>query len=128
MESIFKCIIVENDAHRKCLKDTVERFGFIAFYADSEASALRIIKKEKIDLIFMDTMMAELDGIKLTEKIRNSGHEYANVPIVAVTCESENEDQKEWFEAGMNDSVVKPYGAYEVAEVIGRFCHLHNAL
>ena len=129
MECIFKCIIVEDDQESmKSLKDIMERFGFIAFSANNETSALEIIQKEKIDLIFLDTAMAGLNGIELIGKIRNSGNGYASVPIVAVTSCSEKGDRGKCLETGINDCVTKPYGAYEVAEVIGRFCHQHNTL
>jgi CheY-like chemotaxis protein len=129
MECLFKCVIIEDDQESVLsLKNIVERFGFIAFSANSAASTLEIMKKEKIDLVFMDTRMAGLDGIELIGKIRNSGDGYADVPIVAVTSCSKKKDREKCLETGLNDCVVKPYGAYEVAEVIGRFCHLPKTL
>nr|MCR5312007.1 response regulator [Lachnospiraceae bacterium] len=61
------------------------------------------------DLIFMDHMMPEMDGVETVKKIRvlNVGNSGA-VPIVALTANAVKGVEAEFLEAGMNDALFKP--------------------
>ena len=67
-----------------------------------------MVGKKHYDLIFMDHMMPELDGIETTRIIRRFHEEYDNVPIIALTANVMEESQAMFLVEGMNDFVAKP--------------------
>ena len=76
--------------------------------ASGGMQAIEMIEKKHYDLIFMDHMMPELDGIETTRIIRRFHEDYDNVPIVALTANVMEETQAMFLVEGMNDFVAKP--------------------
>lgn len=76
--------------------------------ASSGRQAIEMVGKKHYDLIFMDHMMPELDGIETTRIIRRFHEEYDNVPIIALTANVMEESQAMFLVEGMNDFVAKP--------------------
>jgi len=78
--------------------------------ADSGQRAIDFIKnKNEYDLIFMDHLMPIMDGIETVKIIRDMGSEYAkNVPIVALTANTEPGNEKVFLENGFSDFISKP--------------------
>ena len=80
------------------------------FTAYTGAEALEIVRRENIQLILMDIMMPELDGIAATAKIR----EESNVPIIFLTAKSETSDKILGLNIGADDYITKPFDPVEV--------------
>ena len=76
--------------------------------AGSGKQAIEMIGKKHYDLILMDHMMPELDGIETTHIIRHFHEDYDNVPIIALTANVMEEMRAKFLAAGMNDFVAKP--------------------
>ncbi|MCM1216823.1 MAG: PocR ligand-binding domain-containing protein [Lachnospiraceae bacterium] len=76
--------------------------------ASSGKEALEMIEKKHYDLIFMDHMMPELDGIETTRIIRRFHEDYDSVPIIALTANVMEEVRAMFLVEGMNDFVAKP--------------------
>lgn len=76
--------------------------------ASSGIQAIEMIEKKHYDLIFMDHMMPELDGIETTRIIRRFHEDYDTVPIIALTANVMEETQAMFLVEGMNDFVAKP--------------------
>jgi len=70
--------------------------------------ALEMIEKKKYDLIFMDHMMPEIDGVETTRIIRRLYPSYNNVPIIALTANAMDGTKEMFLQEGMNDFVAKP--------------------
>ena len=70
--------------------------------------ALDMIENKHYDLVFMDHMMPEMDGIETTQMIRRYHEEYDDVPIIALTANVMEEMQSIFLVNGMNDFVAKP--------------------
>ena len=70
--------------------------------------AVEMISKKKYDLIFMDHMMPELDGVETTHIIRRFHKEYDSVPIIALTANAVDGVKEMFLNEGMNDFVAKP--------------------
>jgi signal transduction histidine kinase/AmiR/NasT family two-component response regulator len=80
------------------------------------------------DLILMDIMMPELDGIEATKRIRNMTRADAKiVPIVALSANTYAEDIRVSREAGMDDHLAKPIDVERLYEVITRLKKLYDA-
>ena len=76
--------------------------------ASGGKQAIEMVGKKHYDLIFMDHMMPELDGIETTRIIRRFHEEYDNVPIIALTANVMEESRAMFLVEGMNDFVAKP--------------------
>ncbi len=74
----------------------------------SGKSCIEKIQKEKYDIIFMDHMMPEMDGIETTRLIRRMIPEYEKVPIIAFTANVVTETRTMFYEEGMSDFIGKP--------------------
>ena len=104
----------------------------------SGAEAIEIIKRQNFDLVFMDHMMPDMDGIETTEIIRtweNESNEDADdmpdntkksekrqrVPIVALTANAVSGMKEMFIEKGFNDFLAKPIDISKLDEVLGRW-------
>ncbi len=76
--------------------------------ASGGRQAIEMISKKHYDLVFMDHMMPELDGIETTRIIRRLHEEYDSVPIIALTANVMEETRAMFLVEGMNDFVAKP--------------------
>ena len=84
--------------------------GYATQKAYNGIEAVEAVKRGGIDLILMDIMMPELDGIRATAKLRESG----NVPIILLTAKSEDTDKVLGLNIGADDYVTKPFNPIEV--------------
>lgn len=70
--------------------------------------AVKLIVRNKCDLVFMDIQMPVLDGLTATREIRNCNKSFSTVPIIALTTAVHPEDVARYEEAGMNGVLPKP--------------------
>ena len=105
---MLKILIVEDEVSiRTIIKKYLSKFDIECIEAENGKKGLEVFEKNKdsIDLIIMDVMMPEMDGIECTREIRK----LSNVPIIILTAKSEDEDEIEGLEVGANDFVTKPF-------------------
>ncbi len=74
----------------------------------SGREAIEKISEFKYDLVLMDHMMPELDGVETTHIIRRFHEEYNDVPIIALTANAVDGTKEMFMKEGMNDFVAKP--------------------
>lgn len=101
-------IVDDNQINLTVAEGLLEPLKMHVDTASSGSEALKMISSIKYDLILMDHMMPEMDGVETTRIIRNSHHEYDNVPIVALTANVISGVKEMFLKAGMNDFVPKP--------------------
>jgi CheY-like chemotaxis protein len=89
--------------------------GFLATHnikADTALSgkrAIECVQEKRYDIVFMDHMMPEMDGIEATQHIRElNGVRYKNMPIIALSANAVSGAREAFLEAGMNDFISKP--------------------
>ena len=80
------------------------------FEAYTGKQALEVVKNTDIQLILLDIMMPELDGIAVTAKLR----ETSNIPIILLTAKSESADKVLGLNIGADDYITKPFDPMEV--------------
>tara|TARA_R110000868_G_scaffold189695_2_gene433108 strand:- start:156570 stop:158441 length:1872 start_codon:yes stop_codon:yes gene_type:complete len=120
-------LIVDDDPlNRRLLQKIVERDGHTAILAVDGNDAIACLQKNDIDLIFMDVMMPNKDGVEATSDIRKMDNEKANTPIFAVTAFIHKENEDVCRNAGMNGFLSKPFNTDDVAKIIHDFTQLNN--
>jgi CheY-like chemotaxis protein len=85
---------------------------------NSGLMAIELIKKRDYDIVFMDHMMPELDGIKTTARIREMGGKYEVLPIVALTANAIQGVREMFLANGFNDFLSKPVNTGELVRIL----------
>ena len=80
------------------------------FEAYTGKQALEVVKNHDIQLVLLDIMMPEMDGIAVTAKLRES----SNIPIILLTAKSESADKVLGLNTGADDYITKPFDPMEV--------------
>ena len=94
----------------KGMKFNLENEGYEVECAYDGAAALELAREGRFDLIILDVMMPEMDGLEACMKIR----EFSNVPIIMLTAKSEDADKLMGFESGADDYLTKPFNILEL--------------
>ncbi len=92
------------------LKIYLSSDGHDIFVAHTGRQALDCIRENQIDLVLMDIMMPEMDGIEATAKLR----EDYNIPVILLTAKSEGTDKVLGLNIGADDYVTKPFDPVEL--------------
>jgi len=90
-------------------------------------AAIEKIKNTKYDIVFMDHMMPELDGIETTRIIRKIPGEYfETLPIIALTANAMSGTRNLFLKNGMNDLLTKPIEMQKLNEILDRWLPSHK--
>ena len=84
--------------------------GYKVLKAYDGEEALKVLDREKVDLLIIDVMMPKLDGIRATLKIR----EKKNMPIIILSAKSEDADKILGLNVGADDYMTKPFSPSEL--------------
>ena len=84
--------------------------GYRVLEAYSGVQALELMARERVDLVLMDIMMPEMDGLSAVAKIR----ETSNVPVLFLSAKSEDTDKILGLNIGADDYITKPFNPVEV--------------
>jgi signal transduction histidine kinase/DNA-binding response OmpR family regulator/CHASE3 domain sensor protein len=105
-----KILLAEDDARNIfALAHVLEPKGIELVLARNGVECVDILaQREDIDLVLMDIMMPELDGLGATRQIRAKGGRWAKLPIIALTAKAMPDDQERCIAAGANDYIPKP--------------------
>ena len=107
----MKILVVDDEKTLvKGIKFNLENEGYQVECAYDGAAAVELARNGKFDLIILDLMMPELDGLEACMRIR----EFSNVPIIMLTAKSEDADKLMGFECGADDYVTKPFNILEL--------------
>ena len=87
---------------------TQEGYEVLKAYDGDEA--IKVLKRNEVDLLIMDVMMPRLDGIRATLKIR----ENMNLPIIILSAKSEDADKILGLNIGADDYITKPFNPLEL--------------
>lgn len=103
-------LLVEDDVRNIfALSSALERQGLSITVARNGREALEVLSDSPaVDMILMDLMMPEMDGLEATKRIRELQPPVSKTPIIALTARAMQHDQHECVAAGANDYVSKP--------------------
>lgn len=101
-------IVDDNTVNLTVAKGLLEPLNMKIDVADGATETIEKVKRMKYDIIFMDHMMPEVDGVETTHIIRRLIPGYSDVPIIALTANAVNGTREMFLREGMNDFVAKP--------------------
>jgi two-component system OmpR family response regulator len=110
--SLGKILVVDDEPSIVDSVATVLRYeGFEVDVAHTGRSALQKAQEGRFDLIVLDVMLPDLDGLEVTRRIRSDG---LDVPVLFLTAKSDVEDRVAGLTVGGDDYVAKPFSLMEI--------------
>lgn len=104
-----KILIVEDEAEiAQLVKLYLEKDGFQTTIANTGVEGLKLIKTDRPDMVILDLMLPEMDGLEVCKKIRNAP-DTALLPVLMLTAKAEESDTIIGLELGADDYVTKPF-------------------
>jgi len=100
----------DNKVNVMVAQQIIEKAGHLVMVANNGNEAVRLYKNNTFNLVLMDIMMPEMDGLEATRRIREWEQEKGRtpIPIIALTANVIKKDQEKCLAAGMNDFLSKP--------------------
>jgi DNA-binding response OmpR family regulator len=109
-----KILLIEDDADLfALLKYNLEKEGFALVGSQTGKGALDLCRRERPDLILLDIMLPDSDGLDICKAIRSHA-ELAHIPIIFLTARASETDRIVGLELGANDYIVKPFFVREL--------------
>ena len=107
-----RVLVVEDEfSIARGLCDVLSFRGYAVEHAADGRAALSFSTSQRFDLLLLDVMLPELDGLSVCKQLRESG---AQLPIVMLTAKGSEDDIVRGFEAGADDYVTKPFSVREL--------------
>ncbi len=102
-------VVDDNETNLRIAEGLLAPYAAVVRCADGGREAIQLLQTEHFDLIFMDHMMPEMDGVETTKRIRGiDDPAFQALPIIALTANVVAGVQETYLEAGFNDFLPKP--------------------
>ena len=116
----LKVLVVDDyQKTRQRICSILQQLGLNITEASNGVEALKILRKEKFDMIFTDIVMPEMDGYELCHEIRKKS-EWVDVPIVAISTHCDSNYIVKALRHGADDYIPKPVGLETAKKVLNR--------
>jgi two-component system OmpR family response regulator len=107
-----RVLVVDDEENVAHLVASALRFdGFETITADTGSRALAAVAEQSPDLVVLDVMLPDLDGMEVLRRLRTGG---SDVPVVFLTARDAGEHRVDGLRAGADDYVVKPFSVEEL--------------
>ena len=115
-------VVDDNEINLRVAEGILKLYDITCILARSGKEAIELLKDQDMDIVFMDHMMPELDGIETTEIIRRTGGEYGRgLPIIALTANVANGAKEMFLKQGFQGFLPKPVGLKTVDTILRRW-------
>jgi len=107
----MKILVVDDeDLLVKGIRFNLQNDGYDVITGSNGLEAIQLMQSQQPDLIVLDVMMPEMDGLTACAQIR----EFSNVPIILLTAKAEDMDKLIGFDQGADDYLTKPFNILEL--------------
>lgn len=111
MSQDTRILVVDDEERiRRLLKMYLEREDYIVEEAENGKEALDLALEKDYDVVLLDIMMPEMDGIEVCKELRKK----KATPVIMLTAKGEESNRVQGFEVGADDYIVKPFSPREV--------------
>ncbi len=111
-------LVDDNEINLMVGSELLKQYGITPDTADGAKSAMELTSEKEYDIIFMDHMMPEIDGVEATRMLRATRGWLATVPIIALTANALPGMRETYLACGMNDYISKPIEIDELNRVL----------
>ena len=119
LENISILLVEDNAINRILAKRSLLNYNCNITEVSNGHQAVEVLKNHKFDVILMDIIMPEMDGIEATRYIRNELK--IDTPIIAFTANAFKSEIEKFLELGMNDYVIKPFDENLLIQTIAKY-------
>ena len=127
-QELFTCpngkilVVDDNEVNLRVAEGILEFYKIKVDKANSGRNALELVKSNNYNIIFVDHMMPELDGIDTLKLIRKMNNNYCKkVPIIALTANVVNGAKEMFINCGFNDYISKPIEIKKLEQIIKKY-------
>ncbi|MCB1876998.1 MAG: response regulator [Chromatiales bacterium] len=124
IEDRLRILVVEDDPLNQILcQEMLEALGHSAVVATDGEAALKMLDREKVDLVLMDRRLPGIDGWAATRRWRQQEQlrGLATLPVVGLSGDSTPKDRDSALAAGLNDLIAKPFSMDDLRQIIRRW-------
>lgn len=115
----YQVLMVEDEPiNRKVLEHMLDNMHCDYDVADVGVTAVKLALSKPYDIILLDIQLPDVNGITITEQLRNAG---LNVPIIATTAHTFLDEKLSFIAAGMNDVLAKPFRQQQLATMMDKW-------
>jgi len=107
-------IVEDNDVNQMLIAAYLDQFGVSHETAVNGRQAVQMMQQNRFDVVLMDIMMPDMDGLEATRQIRALEGAAATVPIIALTANAMRGDREIYLAAGMDGYLSKPVSAADI--------------
>jgi two-component system, chemotaxis family, chemotaxis protein CheY len=120
-----KILIAEDSATmRSLIISTITAMGdFEIVEASNGFEALRVLPREKVDLVITDINMPDINGLELVSFIKNNPL-YQDTPLIIISTEGSDRDREKGIQLGANAYLVKPFSPVQLQELVRQYLAL----
>src|SRR5712672_2137729 len=113
-KSMKKIVLIEDDADLyNLVQYNLDKEGFHVVGSQTGKGALDLCRREHPDLVILDIMLPDSDGLEICKGIR-ANTDLANTPVIFLTARASETDRIVGLELGANDYIVKPFFVREL--------------
>jgi DNA-binding response OmpR family regulator len=113
----IKILLVDDDADtRELIQMILEKHGYPVQTTGHGQSAITLLGHERIDLVLLDIMMPDVDGLNVLSSIRS----FTTAPVLMITALSDRSIMAQAYQMGANDYLVKPFSFQKLLERVDR--------
>lgn len=124
MKKTNKILLIEDDpSNRRLLGYILKSEGFEVVSCSDGQEALQDFEESPADLVILDLMMPNMDGIEFCRTLR-SLHKTQKIPVIVLTAKDQTEDRYEAFKVGADDYLTKPFDPVELLYRVRAFLRL----
>ena len=110
MDNVRVLLAEDQVFNQMVVQSMVEDWGFEIDIVDDGEKVIEKLKEKSYDVVLMDIQMPVLDGVEATRRIRNDFDKpICDTPIIAITANAYSDNHRKFIEAGMNDTISKPF-------------------
>ncbi len=110
MKKKKRILIVDDELSiLKYLRANLEAQGYEVLMAMDGAQALKTLEAELPDLVVLDIMMPEMDGLEVCRRLR----EWSQIPVIMLSARADESDKVQCLDLGADDYITKPFGKNE---------------
>jgi len=123
----FKVLVVDDDQHNLLLlKQILKKEPYQVVGVTSGAEAIKVLEKDLFDLVLLDILMPEMDGLEVCRLLKAS-HRTKKIPIIFITALRNIHEVVQGFEAGAVDYITKPFNRQELTARVRTHLQLKSA-
>jgi len=100
------CLIEDEQKVSAVIRKGLEEQGYVVDASDNGADGRKLLAREKFDVVIMDVMLPDINGVELCRKVRESDN---STPILMLTALNQVHDKVAGLKAGADDYLVKPF-------------------